>query len=238
MDVLLEFFMKTSPYEHRALKMIIQKAGGVEQALQQPSTMQDLLDQERAVENTTQSYRGANGRGMVYYERSRRSARRGGYRASRNATYGYEPYGGYGERYRDSYHRTGTRFATRHTGSEGPSGDEDPRAAAFAMEFRALRQELADTPTAAIQKNLKIFERKFQMQQREIVEEMKKIVIHEGDRVISSVLEGPHERIIDPVRELYDCYQDATDCACQVLYEIWKDMVSVFMHLSLHTRKP
>ncbi|KAI0741196.1 hypothetical protein C8Q76DRAFT_710506 [Earliella scabrosa] len=36
---------------------------------------------------------------------------------------------------------------------------------------------------------------------------MRRVVVHEGDRVIRSVLAGPHERIIDPD-----------------LYEIWKDM--------------
>ena len=80
-----------------------------------------------------------------------------------------------------------------------PAGDEDPRAAAFAAELRVLGRELADMPVTAMRKNMKVFERKFRMQQREIMEEMKKVVVHEGDRVISSVLAGPHERIIDPV---------------------------------------
>ena len=55
MDLLLEFFQKTIPYEQRALRTLIQKAGGVEKALQQTTTMQELLERERSVEDTAQS---------------------------------------------------------------------------------------------------------------------------------------------------------------------------------------
>ena len=67
-------------------------------------------------------------------------------------------------------------------------------------EIVVLKQELSQTPSADIKKNLEGFERKFEIQTRQLVEEMKTFVAHEGDRVISSVLAGPHERIIDPVR--------------------------------------
>ena len=53
---------------------------------------------------------------------------------------------------------------------------------------------------AAIKKNLEVFELKFKMQQRELAEEMRRMVHHEGDRVIEAVTAGPHDRIIDPVR--------------------------------------
>ncbi|KAH9856042.1 hypothetical protein C2E23DRAFT_773550 [Lenzites betulinus] len=68
-------------------------------------------------------------------------------------------------------------------------------------------RDLADEPAVAIRRNFVSFERKFRIQQRELVHEMTRVVVHEGDRVISSVLAGPHERIIDPD-----------------IYEIWKDM--------------
>lgn len=207
MDLLLEFFQKTIPYEQRALRTLIQKAGGVEKALQQTTTMQELLERERSVEDTAQSYRGMGSRSLGYYERSRQSTRHSrypGYRPSyyppspgARATYGQDSYGKPG--YNDSRYPPGRYFSPRPTGAEGPAGDEDPRAAAFAAELRVLGRELADMPVTAMRKNMKIFERKFRMQQREIMEEMKKVVVHEGDRVISSVLAGPHERIIDPV---------------------------------------
>ena len=66
-------------------------------------------------------------------------------------------------------------------------------------ELRRLQEELAEAPAIAIRKNFNSFERKFEILQREITEEMRKIVVHEGDRVIKSVLAGPHERIVDPV---------------------------------------
>ena len=66
-------------------------------------------------------------------------------------------------------------------------------------EMARLMQDLADEPAVAIRRNLVRFERRFAIQQKEILEEMKKVVVHEGDRVIQSVLAGPHERIIDQV---------------------------------------
>lgn len=186
--------------------MIIQRAGGAEQALQHTATMEDLLAREQCAEDTARRDKGANsgyGLGYSIYGRSRRRTGSGypsGNIASHHATAGYDQYAAHGEIYRDTHTRTGPHFAPQQAGSEGSRSDEDPCTAALTVELRALKQELADTPAAAIQKNLKTFERKFRMQQREIVEEMKKVVVHEGDRVISSVLAGPHERIIDPVR--------------------------------------
>ena len=55
-------------------------------------------------------------------------------------------------------------------------------------------------PETAIRKNMETFSRKFEILQRELLDEMRRVVVHEGDRVIRSVLAGPHERIIDPVR--------------------------------------
>ncbi|KAI1783149.1 hypothetical protein LXA43DRAFT_904186 [Ganoderma leucocontextum] len=74
-------------------------------------------------------------------------------------------------------------------------------------ELAVVKQELFDSPELAIKKNLEVFERKFKMQQRELAEEMRRMVHHEGDRVIEAVTSGPHDRIIDPD-----------------IHEIWKDM--------------
>ena len=67
-------------------------------------------------------------------------------------------------------------------------------------DLAVVKQELFDSPELAIKKNLEVFERKFKMQQRELAEEMRRMVHHEGDRVIEAVTAGPHDRIIDPVR--------------------------------------
>ncbi|KAI0360925.1 hypothetical protein OH77DRAFT_1517315 [Trametes cingulata] len=71
----------------------------------------------------------------------------------------------------------------------------------------ALKTELFESPELAIRKNFEVFERKFKMQQRELAEEIKRTVHHEGDRVIEAVTSGPHDRIIDPE-----------------IHEIWKEM--------------
>ena len=76
-----------------------------------------------------------------------------------------------------------------------------------AGELSRLQKELAEDPVVEVKRNLETFERKFEMLQRESLKEMRDFVKHEGDRVINSVLTGPHERIIDPVR-LLDILED------------------------------
>ena len=74
-------------------------------------------------------------------------------------------------------------------------------------DLAVVKQELFDSPELAIKKNLEAFERKFKMQQRELAEEMRRMVHHEGDRVIEAVTSGPHDRIIDPVRPIFSSQQ-------------------------------
>ena len=68
------------------------------------------------------------------------------------------------------------------------------------VEVKVLEEELRDPPAAAIQKNYDSFERKFRIMQDEVMRETRKFMAKEGDRVIESVLEGPHERIVNLVR--------------------------------------
>ena len=75
----------------------------------------------------------------------------------------------------------------------------DPRNSEWELEIVSLKQELVQTPAAEIKKNFEAYQLKFELQARELAEEMKRFVTREGDRVISSVLAGPHERILDPV---------------------------------------
>lgn len=64
-----------------------------------------------------------------------------------------------------------------------------------------LRGELQG-PGHSIETNLPAFERKFDMQQRQIVSEVDMIVHREGDRIITSITSGPHNRVIDEVRNV------------------------------------
>ncbi|KAI0325484.1 hypothetical protein GY45DRAFT_240808 [Cubamyces sp. BRFM 1775] len=93
-----------------------------------------------------------------------------------------------------------TTTSKRH--AEGGHQDGDPK-----DELQALQDELFDSTETAIQRNMELFERKFIVQQRRLLEQMQATVRHEGDRVIDKVLSGPHERIKD-----------------SDIYEIWKEM--------------
>ena len=88
----------------------------------------------------------------------------------------------------------------------GGGGAERSSHAADGDELAVVKQELFDSPELAIKKNLELFERKFKMQQRELAEEMRRMVHHEGDRVIEAVTSGPHDRIIDPVGSIFSLY--------------------------------
>ncbi|KAF9644578.1 hypothetical protein BDM02DRAFT_3074100, partial [Thelephora ganbajun] len=70
-----------------------------------------------------------------------------------------------------------------------------------------LQQEINSDPDEAIEKNAEFFDRKFDIQRRQIVEDIARTVNREGDRIISAVTAGPHDRIVDPD-----------------IYNIWKDM--------------
>jgi hypothetical protein len=63
-----------------------------------------------------------------------------------------------------------------------------------------IQHEIRDDPTEAIEKNAESFNRKFDIQRRQIQEDIERTVRREGDRIISAVTAGPHEHIIDPVR--------------------------------------
>ena len=64
--------------------------------------------------------------------------------------------------------------------------------------IRDLQHDLKD-PEEAVAANLPSFERKLEILQRQIVDETEKIVVRESDRVIESVIAGPHDRLLDKV---------------------------------------
>ncbi|KAI0633747.1 hypothetical protein C8Q77DRAFT_1157911 [Trametes polyzona] len=74
-------------------------------------------------------------------------------------------------------------------------------------ELKDLREEILETTDAAVRKNLDTFERKFLVQHRRLMVEMQGLVRHEGDRIIDTVLSGPHDRIRN-----------------QAIHEVWKEM--------------
>ena len=77
--------------------------------------------------------------------------------------------------------------------------------------FYELQQEIKSDPDETIEKNAEFFNRKFDIQRRQIVEDIARTVNREGDRIISAVTAGPHDRIFDPVRfEVFGSYVNWT----------------------------
>ena len=63
-----------------------------------------------------------------------------------------------------------------------------------------LRKEILEDPDAAVEKNQTVYFRKFEAQKRQIIDELTFVVKRESDRVIQEIKAGPHERILDRVR--------------------------------------
>ena len=74
-----------------------------------------------------------------------------------------------------------------------PGGDANPNA-------DDLRKDIFEDPDAAVERNQTVFFRKFEAQQRQIIDELTLVVKRETDRVIQEIKGGPHERILDRVR--------------------------------------
>ena len=67
------------------------------------------------------------------------------------------------------------------------------------FDFTEIQHEIREDPGVAIRKNAEFFNRKFDIQRRQIQEDVEHAVSREGDRIISAVTGGPHERVLDQV---------------------------------------
>ena len=72
-----------------------------------------------------------------------------------------------------------------------------------AVDLDDLRLEIREDVQLAVERNGETFSRKFEMQRRQIVDELSRVLHREGDRIIDAVTAGPHDRIIDPVSRSY-----------------------------------
>ncbi|KAJ6588495.1 hypothetical protein B0H19DRAFT_978427 [Mycena capillaripes] len=61
-----------------------------------------------------------------------------------------------------------------------------------------LKDDLHIDPEEAMEQNMAKFTRKFEVQKRQIIDEMTRVIERQGDRIISAVTAGPHDKIIDP----------------------------------------
>ena len=68
------------------------------------------------------------------------------------------------------------------------------------FDLAEFQHEIRDDPASAIEKNAEFFNRLFDIQLTKIEESIARVSRREGDRVITAVTAGPHDRIVDPVR--------------------------------------
>ncbi|RPD54181.1 hypothetical protein L226DRAFT_510120 [Lentinus tigrinus ALCF2SS1-7] len=61
-----------------------------------------------------------------------------------------------------------------------------------------VKAELLESAAEAVERNSEVFRRKFRLQEMKIVEELTRVSHAEGDRIIESVLDGPHNAIHNP----------------------------------------
>ena len=87
-----------------------------------------------------------------------------------------------------------------------PSGSDDRRGGGRSLDVVELQHEIGSDPGEAIDRNAEFFDRKFDIQRRQIEEDIARAVNREGDRIISAVTAGPHDRIVDPVRRSVPSY--------------------------------
>lgn len=215
MDAVMQIFVNFAPSEQRVLAEAVDRVeGGSKGVLTKPSVLKDLLLKEQRLEAAKhpsgdsvspagirmQSYvpgmttpyvpwattpyapKMTTPGSAQYYSRAAETQRLRNRPDDMQGNTPYEP-----QRY---YPGRNSRTVDVFQAGEEPEGSP---------EMRRLIQDLADEPVVAIQKNLVFFARKFAIQQRELVREMREVVKYESERVIAELRGGPHERIIDPV---------------------------------------
>lgn len=72
------------------------------------------------------------------------------------------------------------------------------------LMLEEVRRDLAKDLEVILAENSGIFYQKFEAQQRQI-EQVHDAVLKEGDRVINTIISGPHDRIVNKVRSFLAC---------------------------------
>ena len=120
-----------------------------------------------------------------------------------------------------------------------PSGSESRHSKTRPYDLVELQQEIKGSPEEAIEQNAELFSRKFDIQRRQIVEDIERSMTRHGDRIISAVTAGPHDRIVDSVGSegFYNLHELIFTPMIQDIYNIWKDMVSNRGHPLQHLNR-
>ncbi|KAF8178104.1 hypothetical protein K438DRAFT_1978069 [Mycena galopus ATCC 62051] len=85
-------------------------------------------------------------------------------------------------------------WENKSSGSQAISGSKTTKPS----DLKDLKDDLNVDPDSAIDQNMTKFSRKLNFQTRQISEEMNRATARQGDRIISAMSAGPHDRIIDP----------------------------------------
>ena len=89
--------------------------------------------------------------------------------------------------------QTMKELAEEESALQGQSGGIRP------FDLVELQQEIRGDPEKAIRTNAELFDRKFEIQRRQLAEDFTRAFKREGDRMIKEITSGPHDRIVDRV---------------------------------------
>lgn len=100
----------------------------------------------------------------------------------------------------------------------------DPRPPESTEPLIHLKQELQLNVDEDLKKNMQVFGKKLDEQRRQL-KQIEDAVVLQGNRVITAIREGPHDRIYDPVSLCVVSHAEALLTDHQELRAIWKEMV-------------
>lgn len=84
----------------------------------------------------------------------------------------------------------------------GPAGEHESEKSSDGVA--AVKAELLESVAEAVERNSEVFQRKFRLQEMKIMEQLACVAHAEGDSIIETVLDGPHNAIHNPVSPLLD----------------------------------
>ncbi|KAK7047646.1 hypothetical protein VNI00_006414 [Paramarasmius palmivorus] len=233
---MLVLFQVLQTDTHRRLSELVKSKGGPQKCMQDEKVLAELVQiyndsinrQKPNVQASSQSPEVLRPTNMHYY------ARPTGYEPAPSQTYPQGPMHdeSYAMPLHTTYRHTGRHYQHQHSrhrqrsfgyshsapglsmvpepgtygsGESRQNRQSDPEVSN--RELQALKKELENDVDIDLKNNVATFLRKFIEQQRQLVVQLERTIVREGDRVVSAVREGPHDRILD-----------------EELREIWKEM--------------
>lgn len=197
LDMILLFRQLDSPDEKELMKYIESK-GGPKECMEDESALRELTTMRRAQAPTATLLE------YTHHEQFEPPARTRSRRHSMHMSfYHNEEMSGH-ERTASSPRKRSTSFSYRPQYHTGYSAPEPSPTQEDSLDVKvllvALRRELEEDVEESFSRNMLVFQRKFEVQKVQIIEELGRVVRREGDRVIEAVVAGPHDKIVNRVR--------------------------------------